>query len=70
MLAAADAIDCWMWWEYIDRELVETVQHAGGRVVAWTVNDPRAASALAAFGVDGICSDVLPVVRPAVAVVR
>ena len=67
VLTAADATDCWMWWEYIDRQLVETVQHAGGRVVAWTVNDARAAGTLAAFGVDGICSDVLPVVRPAVA---
>ena len=67
VLTAADATDCWMWWEYIDRQLVETVQHAGGRVVAWTVNDARGAGTLAAFGVDGICSDVLPVVRPAVA---
>jgi glycerophosphoryl diester phosphodiesterase len=34
------------------------VHAAGGRIVVWTVNDVEAARALAALGVDGICTDV------------
>ena len=66
-LAAAGAADCWMWWEFIDEELVHAVHGAGGRVIAWTVNDPAAAATLAAMGVNGLCSDTLPAIRRAVA---
>jgi glycerophosphoryl diester phosphodiesterase len=37
--------------------LVDRVHAAGGRVIAWTVNDRDAASDLIALGVDGICTD-------------
>ena len=43
------------------------VHAAGGRVIAWTVNDPAAAVALARLGVDALCTDVPDVVGPAVA---
>jgi glycerophosphoryl diester phosphodiesterase len=57
-LRAAGARDWWQAWEFIDRPLVERIHDAGGRVIAWTVNDPLAARALDAIGVDGICTDV------------
>jgi glycerophosphoryl diester phosphodiesterase len=57
-LRAAHARDWWQAWEFIDRPLVERIHESGGRVIAWTVNDPSAARALGAMGVDGICTDV------------
>lgn len=51
------ARDVWPNWKLIDRALVERVHAAGGRVIAWTVNDPAAAKVLAALGVDGLCTD-------------
>lgn len=65
-LREAGARDYWCWWEFIDQSLVDRVQAAGGRVVAWTVNDPAAARDLAALGVDGLCTDVPGVIRDAV----
>ena len=62
-LRAAGARDWWQRWEMIDAPLVQRVHEAGGRVVAWTVNDADAAARLARLGVDALCSDVLPVVR-------
>jgi glycerophosphoryl diester phosphodiesterase len=57
-LTLAGARDYWLWWEFVDRAVVEAVHAVGGRVVAWTVNDASAAHALARLGVDGLCSDV------------
>lgn len=57
-LRSAHARDYWQRWELIDADLVARVHSAGGRVIAWTVNDPGAARALQALGVDGICTDV------------
>jgi glycerophosphoryl diester phosphodiesterase len=57
-LRAAGARDYWLHWSFIDRELVRRVHDAGGRVIAWTVNEPSDASALGAIGVDAVCSDV------------
>jgi len=51
------ARDVWPNWTLIDAELVRLVRHAGGRVIAWTVNDPGVAERLAALGVDGLCGD-------------
>ncbi|MGH7663452.1 MAG: glycerophosphodiester phosphodiesterase [Gemmatimonadaceae bacterium] len=58
-LRAAGARDYWAEWQTIDRALVNEVHAAGGRVIAWTVNDQAAAAALIALGVDGICTDAL-----------
>ena len=51
------ARDVWPAWRLIDGPLVDRVHAAGGRVIAWTVNDRNAASDLIALGVDGICTD-------------
>lgn len=57
-MRAADARDLWQHWSMIDEALVDAVHAAGGRVIAWTVNDPTRAAALTRLGVDGLCSDV------------
>lgn len=64
-MRAADAQDAWPRWELIDPALVAAVHGAGGRVIAWTVNQPERVAALAALGVDGLCTDQVPVVRNA-----
>ncbi len=53
----ARARDLWQHWELIDESLVRLVHGAGGRVIAWTVNDIRVAGQLLDWGVDGICTD-------------
>jgi glycerophosphoryl diester phosphodiesterase len=45
------------WDPTVDADLVEHCHAAGLRVNVWTVNDPARAAELAAFGVDGICTD-------------
>jgi glycerophosphoryl diester phosphodiesterase len=57
-LRAAGARDWWQAWEFIDQPLVDRIHEAGGRVIAWTVNDRAVARKLDAMGVDGICTDV------------
>lgn len=66
-MRAARARDLWQHWSVIDAALVREVHAAGGRVIAWTVNDPTHAVALARLGVDGICSDVPDLVGAALA---
>jgi glycerophosphoryl diester phosphodiesterase len=57
-MRAATARDLWQQWEFIDAELVRDVHAGGGRLIAWTVNEPEAARRLAALGVDGLCTDL------------
>lgn len=64
-LKAAGARDYWQEWSMIDADLVKHVHGARGRLIAWTVNDPNVARRLIDMGVDGICTDVLPIVAPA-----
>lgn len=66
-MRGAGARDLWQHWSLVDGALVETVHAAGGRVIAWTVNDPDYAVALARLGVDGICTDVPGLVGAALA---
>jgi glycerophosphoryl diester phosphodiesterase len=65
-LARAGARDYWQEWSLIDDALVREIHGAGGRVIAWTVNRATDAERLLAMGVDGICTDAIPVVAPAV----
>lgn len=65
-MRAAGAADLWQRWDQVDAPLVERVHAAGGRVIAWTVNDSGAARELARIGVDGLCSDVPDETRRAV----
>lgn len=64
-LRAAGARDYWSWWEFIDADLVRQVHDAGGRVVAWTVNDVDVARRLAEAGVDALCTDLPGMLRGA-----
>ena len=57
------ARDLWQQWELIDAQLVKTVQADGGRVIAWTVNDPEVARQLLDWDIDGICSDLPATMR-------
>lgn len=57
-LRGAAARDYWCAWPFIDAALVDAIHGAGGRVVAWTVNDGVVARSLAAMGVDALCTDV------------
>jgi glycerophosphoryl diester phosphodiesterase len=66
-MRAAGARDLWQHWTMVDGALVDAVHAAGGRVVVWTVNDVDAGRALAALGVDGICTDLPGALRSAFA---
>ena len=57
MLAANGARDAWPQHAIVDAPLVDAVHGAGGRVIAWTVNEPRELARLAAIDVDGLCTD-------------
>jgi glycerophosphoryl diester phosphodiesterase len=59
----AGARDLWQHWELIDETLIDRVRKDGGRVIAWTVNDPVLARRLLGWGVDGLCTDVPAVMR-------
>lgn len=63
-LRTAGARDFWPHRLMVDEALVRAVHGAGGRVIVWTVNDPGEAMALAAMGVDGLCTDVPDVIGP------
>lgn len=56
-MAAVGARDVWPDWRLIDLTLVDQVHAAGGRVIAWTVNDRAVAEQLIRLGVDGLCTD-------------
>ncbi len=57
------ARDLWQLIEFIDAELVRQVHAAGGRVIAWTANDPADVERVAALGVDGLCGDDVGLIR-------
>lgn len=56
-MARHRALDLWPHHPIVTRALVEAVHAMGGRVIPWTVNHVAEARRLAAFGVDGLCSD-------------
>ncbi len=66
-LRAANARDYWQEASMIDEALVDAIHAGRGRVIAWTVNDPEHARRLVSMGVDGVCTDVLQVIGPALA---
>ena len=53
----AGARDLWQHWELVDESLIERVHAVGGRVIAWTVNDPSIAKRFIEWQIDGICTD-------------
>jgi glycerophosphoryl diester phosphodiesterase len=62
-MRAATALDVWPRWDLIDAATVRAVHDAGGRVIAWTVNRTDRATELASLGVDGLCTDHLPLMQ-------
>lgn len=60
---AVGARDLWQLVDYIDESLVREVHAGGGRVIAWTANDPIVVERLASWGIDGLCSDDVTMVR-------
>ena len=56
-MRAAGASDLWQQADFIDSTLVADVHAYGGRIVAWTANDPTQWQTLSELGVDGICTD-------------
>ena len=62
-MASVDARDLWQAAEMIDREMVEAAHARGGRVVAWTVDNPAMMRQLAAIGVDGLCTNDVALCR-------
>jgi glycerophosphoryl diester phosphodiesterase len=57
LLEAADARDLWQSCEFIDEALIAAIHGRGGRVVAWTCDDPAQWAHFRRIGVDGICTD-------------
>ncbi|HEV7991680.1 MAG TPA: glycerophosphodiester phosphodiesterase [Gemmatimonadaceae bacterium] len=57
LLEQAGATDLWPERRAVSARLVRDVHAAGGRVIAWTVNDPEEAQRMAELGVDGLCTD-------------
>jgi glycerophosphoryl diester phosphodiesterase len=57
LLEANGARDAWPHYSVVDGRLVDAVHAAGGRVIAWTVNDRGEVARLSALGVDGLCTD-------------
>jgi glycerophosphoryl diester phosphodiesterase len=57
--------DLWPLAATIAAKLVTEVHRVGARVIAWTVNDEEHARALEMLGVDGICTDDVRRLQPA-----
>ena len=62
-LRSVGARDLWQSAELIDRPLVEAVHAHGGRVIAWTVDDPAMMRHLAEIGTDGLCTNDVALCR-------
>jgi glycerophosphoryl diester phosphodiesterase len=56
------------WDPTVNRQLIESCHAAGLAVNTWTTNDVDRATELAAWGIDGICTDVPDVLVAALAV--
>jgi len=58
VLSWSDAAVLWQHAELLDEALIVAAHEAGAQLIAWTVNSAPHARQLAAWGVDGICTDV------------
>ncbi|MBL0939646.1 MAG: glycerophosphodiester phosphodiesterase [Gemmatimonadaceae bacterium] len=65
-LAGSGARTLWQHVEQIDEALVLEAHTLGVEIMAWTANDTPHARQLAAWGVDGLCTDIPGVMRSAV----
>jgi glycerophosphoryl diester phosphodiesterase len=62
-MQSVGARDLWQSAELIDRPLVEAVHARGGRVIAWTVDDPALMRHLASLETDGLCTNDVTLCR-------
>lgn len=62
-LKSVAARDLWQAADMIDRALVEAVHAVGGRVVAWTVDEPGLMRRLASCGTDALCTNDVALCR-------
>jgi glycerophosphoryl diester phosphodiesterase len=66
-MQAVGATTLWQEWLVVDRELVTKVHDAGGRIIAWTVNEIGDLERLVRLGVDGLCGNYPDRIRVALA---
>ncbi len=66
-MRAVGATTLWQEWLQVDQDLVGRVHAAGGRLVAWTVNEVGDLERLARLGVDGLCGNYPDRIRVALA---
>ena len=62
-MRALGALDVWPHHSLATERLIDDVQAAGGRVIPWTVNELDRARELASWGVDGLCSDDISLLK-------
>ncbi len=62
VLDATGARDVWPGARLITEARIAEIHALGRRAIVWTVNEPRLATQLRAWGIDGICTDDLTVV--------
>jgi glycerophosphoryl diester phosphodiesterase len=67
-MVSVDARDLWQAAEPIDSDLVDAVHARGGRIIAWTVDDPAVMGRLRALGVDGLCTNDVALCRSALGI--
>lgn len=65
-MRAHDARDLWAENGIVDAALIDAAHGAGMRLIVWTVNDPLRAGELATLGIDGLCTDDVPLMSGAV----
>jgi len=66
LMRSAGADTIWQDHSLIDAAIVDVVHGARGKLIAWTVNQPRDARRLARLGVDGLCGNYPDRLRAAV----
>jgi glycerophosphoryl diester phosphodiesterase len=67
VMRAAGASTLWQEWQLVDQELVTRVHDAGGKVIAWTVNEIGDLDRMVRLGVDGLCGNYPDRIRVAIA---
>ena len=67
VMQSVGATTLWQEWQLVDQELVNQVHHAGGTVIAWTVNEIGDLDRMVRLGVDGLCGNYPDRIRVAIA---
>jgi glycerophosphoryl diester phosphodiesterase len=67
VMRGAGAMTLWQEWQQVDQELVTQVHDAGGKVIAWTVNESGDLDRMVRLGVDGLCGNYPDRIRVAIA---